>query len=95
MEQQILSKDKGVVGLNESKAYFISGTHNNLESKNVNKLIDKCVKKIIKDLEVYQKLEVDGILKKWFNLKFILLSIIQRRGHLTFLFQIGYQIKKQ
>ena len=55
MEQQILSKDKGVVGLNESKAYFISGTHNNLESKNVNKLIDKCVKKIIKDLEVYQK----------------------------------------
>ena len=55
MEQQILSKDKGVVGLNESKAYFISGTHNNLESKNVNKLIDKCVKKIIKDLEIYQK----------------------------------------
>ena len=55
MEQQILSKDKGVVGLNESKAYFISGTHNNLESKNINKLTDKCVKKIIKDLEVYQK----------------------------------------
>ena len=24
MEQQIISKDKGVVGLNESKAYFIS-----------------------------------------------------------------------
>ena len=55
MEQQILSKDKGVVGLNESKAYFISGTYNNLESTNVGKLIDKCVKKIIKDLEVYQK----------------------------------------
>ena len=55
MEQQILIKDKGVVGLNESKAYFISGTHNNLESKNINKLTDKCVKKIIKDLEVYQK----------------------------------------
>ena len=55
MEQQILSKDKGVVGLNESKAYFISGTYNNLESTNVGNLIDKCVKKIIKDLEVYQK----------------------------------------
>ena len=55
MEQQIISKDKGVVGLNESKAYFISGTHKNLESTDVEKLIDKCVKKIIEDLEVYQK----------------------------------------
>ena len=89
MEQQILSKDKGVVGLNEDKAYFNSGTHVNLESTNVEKLIDKCVKKIIKDLEIFQKMEVDGILKKWFNLKFILLSLIQRRDHLTFLFQIG------
>ena len=45
MEQQILSKDKGVVGLKEDKAYFNSGTHNNLESTNVKKLIDKNVKK--------------------------------------------------
>ena len=55
MEQQIISKDKGVVGLNESKVYFISETHKNLESTDVEKLIDKCVKKIIEDLEVYQK----------------------------------------
>ena len=55
MEQQILSKDKGVVGLKEDKAYFNSGTHINLESTNVEKLIDKCVKKIIDDLEVFQK----------------------------------------
>ena len=55
MEQQILSKDKGVVGLTEDKAYFNSGTHINLESTNVEKLIDKCVKKIIDDLEVFQK----------------------------------------
>ena len=55
MEQQVLSNDKGVVGLNEDKAFFNSGTHINLESTNVNKLIDKCVKKIIEDLEVYQK----------------------------------------
>ena len=48
MEQQILSKDKGVVGLREDKAYFNSGTHNNLESTNVNKLIDKNVKKLLK-----------------------------------------------
>ena len=55
MEQQILSKDKEVVGLNEDKAYFNSGTHINLESTNVKKLIDKCVKKNIDDLEIFQK----------------------------------------
>ena len=55
MEQQILSKDKGVVGLKEDKAYFNSGTHINLKSTDVEKLIDKNVKKIIEDLEVYQK----------------------------------------
>ena len=55
MEQQILSKTKGVVGLKEDKAYFNSGAHINLESTDVEKLIDKCVKKIIEDLEAYQK----------------------------------------
>ena len=55
MEQQILSKDRGVVGLKEDKAFFTSGAHINLESTDVEKLIDKCVKKIIEDLEVYQK----------------------------------------
>ena len=55
MEQQILSKDKGDVGLNEDKAYFNSGTYVNLESTDVEKLIDKCVKKIIEDLEIFQK----------------------------------------
>ena len=89
MEQQIISKDKGVVGLKQDEAYFRSGTHINLKSTDVEKLIDKCVKKIIEDLEVFQKMEVDGILMKWFNLKFILLSLIQLRGHLIFLFQIG------
>ena len=55
MEQQILRKDKGVVGLKEDKLCFNSGTHINLESTDVNKLIDINVKKIIEDLEVYQK----------------------------------------
>ena len=55
MEQQILSKDKGVVGLKQDKAYFRSGTHINLKSTDVEKLIDKCVKKIIEDLEEYQR----------------------------------------
>ena len=55
MEQQILSKTKGVVGLKEDKTFFNSGTHINLESTDVEKLIDKNVKKIIEDLEAYQK----------------------------------------
>ena len=41
MEQQILNKDKGDVGLKEDKAYFNSGTRINLKSINVNKLLDK------------------------------------------------------
>ena len=49
------SKDKGVVGLKQDKAYFRSGTHINLKSTDVEKLIDKCVKKIIEDLEAFQK----------------------------------------
>ena len=55
MEQQMLSKDQGVVGLKEDKAYFNSGRHINLESTNEEKLIEKSVKKIIEDLEVFQK----------------------------------------
>ena len=43
MGQQILSTDKGVVGLKEDKSYFNPGTHIDLESTNVNKLIDKNV----------------------------------------------------
>ena len=55
MEQQILIKDKGVVGLKQDKTYFNSGTNINLKSTDVEKLIDKCVKKIIEDLEIFQK----------------------------------------
>ena len=42
-------------GLKEDKVYFNSGTHINLESTNVNKLIDINIKKIIENLESYQK----------------------------------------
>ena len=44
MEQQIISKDKGVVGLKGDKSYFTSGIQFNLESTDVEKLIDKCIK---------------------------------------------------
>ena len=55
MAQQILGKKGEVVGLKEDKAYFNSGTRSNLVSTDVNKLIHKCVNKIIEELESYQK----------------------------------------
>ncbi|CAH3195844.1 unnamed protein product [Porites evermanni] len=55
MEQQTLGKKGEVVGLKEDKAYFNSGTCSNLYSTDVNKLIHKCVNKIIEELESYQK----------------------------------------
>ena len=55
MEQQEIDKNKGVVGLIQDNAYFTSGIYINLKSTDVEKLIDKCVKKIIEDLESYQK----------------------------------------
>ena len=55
MEQQILNKDRGVVGLNQDKAYFKSGTYNNLVSTDLDKLTNKRINKIIEELEVYQK----------------------------------------
>ena len=95
MEQQILSRGKGVVGLREVKAYFGSGTHINLESTDVNKYLKKILKRLLKILRNFKRMEVDGILKKLINLKFILLNIIQQRGLLISLYLIGYQIKKQ
>ena len=55
MEQQVLDRNKGVVGLKEDKAYFVSGLHINLKSVDVDKLINKCIKKIIEQIEIYEK----------------------------------------
>ena len=55
MEQHEIEQNKGVVGLKQDKAYFTSGIRINLKSTDVEKLIDRCVKSIIKDLEAYQE----------------------------------------
>ena len=55
MEQQLLSKDQGVVGLNESEAYFTSGIRKNLKSTDVNELIDISYKRILGDFDAYQE----------------------------------------
>ena len=55
MEQQLLSKDKGVIGLNQSKAYFTSGIRKNLKSTDVNELINLCYKNILNDIDAYQE----------------------------------------
>ncbi|CAH3171239.1 unnamed protein product [Porites evermanni] len=55
MEQQLLSKDQGVIGLNESKAYFTSGIRKNLKSTDLSELIDISYKRILGDFDAYQE----------------------------------------
>ena len=55
MEQQIISKDQGVIGLKQDKAYFRSGTRKNIKSTDENRLINSCYKKIINDIDGYQE----------------------------------------
>ena len=55
MEQQILGKDRRVIGLNEDKAYFRTGVYKNFESTDVEELIRRCFKKIVEEIETYQK----------------------------------------
>ena len=49
MEQQVTDERKimGVTGIKKDKAYFNSGTYKNLESTDVEKLIKKCIERII------------------------------------------------
>ena len=95
MEQQLLSKDQGVIGLNKSKAYFTSGIGKNLKSTDLSELIDISYKRILGDFDAYQENGSGWYFKEVVQLKFILLSLTHLRDHLTFLFQIGYQTKKQ
>ena len=69
MEQQILNKERGVVGLKEDKAYFNSGTQINLKSINVEKLIDMCIKKITEQIETYEKNGSGWYFKEVLNLE--------------------------
>ncbi|XP_073254267.1 uncharacterized protein [Porites lutea] len=55
MEQQLLSKDQGVIVLNESKAYFTSGIRKNLKSTDLSELIDISYKRILGDFDAYQE----------------------------------------
>ena len=55
MEKQKIEKDKGVVGLEEDKAYFTSGTLINIKSTDVEKLIDICINTIEGGIEAYQQ----------------------------------------
>ena len=53
MEKQNIKQNIGIIGLEEGKAYFLSGTHLNLESTNVDKLIKLCYERIEGHIEVY------------------------------------------
>ena len=53
MEKQTVQQNIGIIGLEEGKAYFLSGTHLNLESTNVDKLIKMCYDGIDGSIEAY------------------------------------------
>ena len=53
MEKQVVQQNIGIIGLEEGKAYFLSGTHLNLESTNVDKLIKLCYDGIDGHIEAY------------------------------------------
>ena len=53
MEKQNIKQNIGIIGLEEGKAYFLTGTHLNLESTNVDKLIKLCYERIEGHIEVY------------------------------------------
>ena len=55
MEKQKIEKDKGVVGLEEDKVYFTSGTLINIISTDVDELIDLCIDNIDGRIEAYQQ----------------------------------------
>ena len=93
MEKQTIQQNVGVVGLEEGKSYFTSGTYINIISTDVDKLIKTCIVGIEGGIENYQQTGSAWYFKE--VEKFILLNIIQQKDHLIFLFQIGYQIKKQ
>ena len=53
MEKQYLKQNIGVIELEEGKTYFFSGTHINLESTDVDKLIEFCYEGIEARIEAY------------------------------------------
>ena len=53
--KQKIEKDKGVVGLEEDKAYFTSGTLINIISTDVDKLIELSINTIEGGIEAYQQ----------------------------------------
>ena len=53
MEKQYLKQNIGIIELEEGKAYFFSGTHLNLESTDVDKLIQLCYDGIDGHIEAY------------------------------------------
>ena len=55
MEKQTVQQNVGVVGLEEGKSYFTSGTYNNIKSTDLDKLIKICIDGIEGGIENYQE----------------------------------------
>ena len=55
MEKQNISKSVGLIGIEEDKAYFNTSTHINIESTDVDKLLQICIDDIDAKIESYQE----------------------------------------
>ena len=55
MEKQNIQQNVGVVGLEESKAYFYSGNFTNIISTDVDKLLERCIDSIDAHIEIYRE----------------------------------------
>ena len=53
MEKQNIKQNIGIIGLEEGKAYFLSGTHINIESTDIDNLIKSCWDSIDAHIEAY------------------------------------------
>ena len=73
MEQQLINKDGNYV-LKEDKAYFRSDTTRVLRSTNIERLINKSVKKIMEDIDTYQQNGSGWYLK---NIKELQLNVVE------------------
>ena len=92
MEQQLLSTNQGVVGLKEDKSNFTLGIHINLESTDVDELIEKCIIRILDDLDAFSENGSGRYFKEVVQLEIHTVKYNPTGGgggRLIFLFQIG------
>ena len=73
----------------QSKAYFQSDTHINLESSDVDKILFEVIKTILEKIEIYQQNGSGWYFKEVIQLEIHTVKFSPMKVLLIFLFQIG------